>query len=284
MHIIKELRDSMIEELCAIYPENESKSIIDWLFCSITGRDRKDIALEPAGIIDDQTLAALKEKFNDLLKHKPIQYITGIAFFYGIELQVNPSVLIPRPETEELVKWICDDYRKQEGLRILDIGTGSGCIPVAIGKTLYNPHLSAIDISQGALDIAKDNAERHGVEIDFKLMDILEGSLTGQVAEYDVIVSNPPYVRLSEKKAMMPNVLEYEPDQALFVPDDDPLVFYRAIAAFAYLNLGKDGRIYLEINENLGKETMELLSLSGFKEIVIKQDIRGKNRMIRACV
>jgi release factor glutamine methyltransferase len=282
MQGVKELRERMIRDLCEIYPENESRQMVNLLILSVTGWEKEKITIEPGIIVVDSIVDNLLKGFGELLKGKPIQYVTGKAYFYGLELDVNPSVLIPRPETEELVKWIVDDNRTKEGLKILDIGTGSGCILFALGKLLNKPGLTGIDISEGALETASKNAVKFGIPVIFRHFDILKDTGDGSM-KYDIIVSNPPYVREMEKALMNNNVLGYEPHGALFVPDSDPLLFYKAIAGFAKNNLVPGGKLYLEINENLGIETIFLLESEGFMNVTLKRDMRGKDRMIQCC-
>jgi release factor glutamine methyltransferase len=281
---LKDLRDKMISELSLLYPENESASIVNLLFESVAGISRNDISLHPGKIIDTVTVAGLLEKHAELMMHKPIQYVTGHAYFYGTELDVNPFVLIPRSETEELVKWVVDDQFKQEGLNILDIGTGSGCIIVALYHQLNAAKLTGIDISNQALLTASANAEKAGIIADFLQLNILDKKEWGRLEKFDLIVSNPPYVREMEKQVMKPNVLDYEPSVALFVPDDDPLLFYRAIARFSKLKLNPHGKAYLEINEKLAHETIQLFEDEGFSQVTLKNDLHGKERLIRCCL
>jgi release factor glutamine methyltransferase len=273
----------MIRDLNAIYPENESISIVSFLFTSVAGIEIKDFSIDPERQIDEKIKTVLWEKFLELKNYKPVQYVTGRAFFYGMELEVNPSVLIPRPETEELVKWIADNHKADQGLKVLDIGTGSGCIILALGRMLNKPELSAIDISREALVTASVNAEKYGIRVDYRNVDILDDKQWDQLGLYDLIVSNPPYVRESEKSLMQPNVLNYEPSPALFVPDYDPLIFYRAIGGLTRLKLKRNGKVYVEINEALGNETMELFRLAGFSDLLLRKDMQNKDRMIRAC-
>lgn len=270
----------MLVSLSALYPGNEAKSVTDILLSRIAGVSGRDIALDPDLTVDEEIASMVMEKMSELMTFKPVQYVTGIASFYGIELVVDSSVLIPRPETEELVKWVIDENQHREGLEILDIGTGSGCIIIALGKNITGSALSASDISEKVLETAKENAEKNSLHVDFRRVDILhEISLAGGKS-FDIIVSNPPYVRNSEKAFMQRNVLDFEPSRALFVPDDDPLLFYSAIARFAGKYLKKDGKLYLEINENLGNEMLALLSNQGFSDIVLRKDMQGKDRMI----
>ncbi|NTV83827.1 MAG: peptide chain release factor N(5)-glutamine methyltransferase, partial [Bacteroidales bacterium] len=212
---LKELRDKMIHQLKSIFPENESINMVHILFFSVAGIEKKDFSLDPERQIGDKLTKELWEKLNELLDHKPVQYVTGRSAFYDMELEVNPSVLIPRPETEELVKWIADDHKAEQGLKVLDIGTGSGCIILALGRLLNKPELTAIDISREALVTASVNAEKYGIRVDFRQLDILDEKAWDQMGTFDLIVSNPPYVRESEKSLMQPNVLNYEPGQAL---------------------------------------------------------------------
>ena len=282
MDRIKEIRDKMIRDLSTIYPENESINLANWLFSSVAGIEKKDFSLDPDRYIKPGIIAELKIKHGELMLHKPIQYITGTAYFHDLVLKVDPSVLIPRPETEELVKWVANDFKNVSGLKILDIGTGSGCIVLALGRLLSDPVLTAIDISQSALGMASLNAETCSIKVEFIQKDILDEKGWSDMENFDLILSNPPYVREFEKSRMQANVLDYEPHLALFVPDQDPLLFYRAIAKVAQLKLTPSGKLYLEINESLGREIILLLQDEGFTDIMLKKDLQGKDRMIRA--
>jgi release factor glutamine methyltransferase len=199
-----------------------------------------------------------------------------------MKLYVNEQVLIPRPETEELVEWIAQTNKGKAHLRVLDIGTGSGCIPLALYQQLQQPEIHAIDISSGALEVARQNAATQQATIHFHQADILDNANWHVLPVFDCIVSNPPYITLSEKQEMQENVLAHEPHLALFVPDEDPLRFYRAIASFALQHLAPGGQLYFEINEAWGKETAELLTGKGFTNIELKQDLQGKDRMLKA--
>jgi release factor glutamine methyltransferase len=278
---VKELRNNMLSELGKIYTEQECLSMVNLLLYSVAGIEKKDLILDPGRLVDENTKVELLEKLGELMAYKPIQYVTGTAYFYGLELEVNRSVLIPRPETEELVKWVADENQEKPGLKILDIGTGSGCIILALGKLLKNPDLTALDTSGKALQTAGRNAEKCRIHASFNKINILEENEWDQLGIYDLIVSNPPYVRESEKSVMQSNVLDYEPSAALFVPDSDPLIFYRAIAKFSTRHLSDNGRLYMEINENLGEEVRFLLEDKGLSDILIRKDMRGKERMVR---
>src|SRR5688572_8583660 len=223
-------------------------------------------------------------KFNfcvkDLKAHKPIQYILGSTEFYGCRIKVNESVLIPRPETEELVDWIKTGLKGREPKTILDIGTGSGCIAIALKKIFPQSRVTAMDISEKALEVAAENAQRNNARIDFVLRDIL--SSPSSAPPFDLIVSNPPYITLSEKAAMNKNVVEYEPHLALFVSEEDALVFYRAIADLARSILVTGGKLYFEINERMGPAVKKLLGEMDFLNVEVKKDLSGKDRMVRA--
>jgi release factor glutamine methyltransferase len=278
---LKELRDKMVQELGVIYPERECYNLVNSLVFSIAGIEKKDIAVDPGKLIGEDVENLLYQGLHELMGHKPLQYVTGLAYFYGLDLAVNPSVLIPRPETEELVKWIGDDYREKTGLKVLDIGTGSGCIILALGKLLMQPRLTAVDISEHAIRTASGNAGKYGIEVEFIKVNILNENEWNELGTFDIMVSNPPYVRESEKSGMQANVVDYEPPEALFVPDNDPLIFYRAIVQFSRKHLSANGKLYLEINENLGKEAVNLIKNEGYTEIILKKDMHGKDRMIR---
>lgn len=218
-----------------------------------------------------------------LTKYEPIQYIFGKTDFYGFEFEVNPSVLIPRPETEELVELIVRDYPQRKELDILDVGTGSGCIAITLKKLLNKSQLYALDVSEEALKTAKRNAIHNRAPITFFQGDILNPSETADSIEeeFDIIVSNPPYIMEKEKAAMEANVLDYEPSLALFVPDDNPLLYYHRITMFAEQKLKKKGYLYFEINEQMGEQVVNMLRMMEFKSIELIQDLSGKDRFVK---
>ena len=218
-----------------------------------------------------------------LAKYEPLQYIFGKTDFYGFEFEVNPSVLIPRPETEELVELIVRDYPKRKELDILDVGTGSGCIAITLKKLLDKSQVYALDVSEEALKTAKRNAVRNRAPVTFFQGDILAPSVTADSIEeeFDIIVSNPPYIMEKEKADMEPNVLDYEPSLALFVPDDNPLLFYHRITMFAEQKLKKKGYLYFEINEQMGEQVVNMLRMMEFKSIELIQDLSGKDRFVK---
>lgn len=249
--------------------------------------DRIHLVLKPEYVISKTEEQPFFEALSRLRLHEPIQYILGATEFYGLPFEVNKDVLIPRPETEELVSWIVSCHSLQNEvstLRILDIGTGSGCIAVALAKHLTNAQIHAIDFSKKALNVAKQNALLNNVDIDFSEVDILNPStwdLKFSNVEFDIIVSNPPYVRNLEKADMKPNVIDNEPHLALFVDDDNPLQFYKAICEFSKACLKDNGSLYFEINEYLGKGMLTLMKAFEFKSVELKQDIFGKDRMVK---
>lgn len=280
---IKDYKLHFLENLSAIYDEQEIESFFFILLEHYKNLKRIDLALN----IDLEFSEAEIQQWNEtilLLKEEiPIQYIVGNTHFCGLTINVNSNVLIPRPETEELVDWIVNDHQNHsEEINILDIGTGSGCIAIALAKSLKNAQVDAVDISKNALKLAKTNAIQNKVIVNFTLQNILETeNLTNK---YDIIVSNPPYVRQSEKIAIKKNVIENEPHLALFVPDNDALVFYQKIANLAIKSLNENGKLYFEINQYLAEETIEVLKNVGFKNIELRQDIYGNNRMICASI
>jgi release factor glutamine methyltransferase len=264
------------QQLQQLYPKNEAMSLTLWLLEEFLGIKKINILQEK---ILPEIPESLSNAFQELLTGKPIQYITSKAPFYGREFKVSPAVLIPRNETEELVHLIIKE-NKQPQPKILDIGTGSGCIPITLFLEIPNAEIDAIDISEEALEIAKSNAKILNSKVHFHKIDILNDTLPNQ--KWDIIVSNPPYVKASEKALMHKNVLDFEPHLALFVEDEDPLLFYKKITALATQHLSKKGKIYFEINEALGNSTCELLISNGFDQVQLLQDLNGKDRMVTA--
>lgn len=250
----------------------------------VVGLTRMQVQLSKEISLEETQLQKIYSIVNQLQKQQPIQYILGETEFYGLRFLVNENVLIPRQETEELVHWMIQDFKNKTDLQILDIGTGSGCIAVSLAKFLPLAKLHAMDISQHALELASENANRNSVSVLFYKYDILKSNIPAfdEAVLFDCIVSNPPYIRASEAELMNQNVLHFEPHLALFVTDEAPLLFYESIANFAQLYLKRDGAIYFEINEAFGKEVVALLERKAFKEIVLKKDLNGKDRMIKA--
>ncbi len=277
---LKDIQNTFHQELDAIYASEEVDSFFYMLIESYYKVTRLQLAMDSEFAIENKNdiLNAL-----DLLKNqKPIQYILGETEFYGLPFKVNEQTLIPRPETEELVEWVLKYSAKIKQISILDIGTGSGCIAVSLAKYLPNSKVYALDVSNEALNIAKQNAELNNVNVQFVNADILNSETWDfKDLKFDVIVSNPPYIREQEKKFMKPNVLDYEPHLALFVKDKNPLRFYEAITRFAVDNLEENGMLFFEINEYLGNQMIQLLNDNNFNNIRLKQDMFKKDRMIK---
>lgn len=232
--------------------------------------------------VDEDTMGTLRTMAERIANGEPLQYVTGKAEFCGMSFKVNSNVLIPRPETEELVEWIVDVAKRKEGrVRVLDIGTGSGCIAVSIAKNVGTAQVDAWDVSEGALRTARENAASNGVDVRFERVDVLSFDGKTSNEKYDIIVSNPPYICKSEAKDMERNVLEHEPHIALFVDDDDPLLFYRCIADIGNHLLNDGGLLFYEINRQYGAETIAMLQASGYSNIVIRQDQFGNDRMAK---
>ena len=286
---IKQYRSHFIQELTPIYDAGEAESFFYLILEEQQHLKRIDLALNPDLTISDEAVQQWNSILEQLKKEIPIQYILGKTSFYGLDFEVNSTVLIPRPETEELVEWIIESQKpkaKSHKLKILDIGTGSGCIAISLAKNISNSQVFAIDVSEKALATAKKNAQINGVNVTFLEKNILEvvtlNAVEGLEAQFDIIVSNPPYVRELEKQEIKKNVLDNEPHLALFVADDDALIFYRKIAELAQKNLSQDGQLFFEINQYLGKETVDLLEKMNFKNIELRKDIFGNDRMIKA--
>lgn len=277
---LSDLLDSFQDELKTLYSPDEIEYIFFWLAEKIldTPEYKLKLALnEDWDKVDDFKLD-FDLKLGELKSHRPIQYVIGETEFYGLKFFVNENVLIPRPETEELIEWILQDYPNFTG-RILDIGTGSGCIPITLKTKLTEAEIHALDFSTDALKMAEINAGYHQTDIQFHPIDFLNFE-ANSLPKFDLIVSNPPYIANFEKDSMNENVLAYEPHSALFVPDHDPLVFYRKIAEFAQTNLNTNGEVYVEINQELGSETKDLFS-TYFQNVEIKKDISQNDRMIK---
>lgn len=277
---IKEIFSYIIHSLKGIYEEREAQSIAFLLIAFLYQMKRHDIVLNKEIIDNQYNKKKLDALIYRLQQYEPIQYVLGEAHFYGLNLIVTRAVLIPRPETEELVHLIIQENKHIPSLSILDIGTGSGCIPIALGKYLKNAQLHAVDISPEALLVAQKNAQRNEVPIMFHQLDVLSSNLN-LLPSFDIIVSNPPYVREIEKEKMQANVLDYEPVQALFVPDNHPLLFYERIALLASKKLKRGGKLYFEINENFGTQVADLLLSLHFQGIKVFKDLQGKDRIVK---
>ena len=284
--VLKEILNVFHKELDTIYGNNEVDSFFNILIDYYLNLKRITLVMQPEYTISKEEEQPLFEALSRLKLEEPIQYILGETEFFGLVFKVNQNTLIPRPETEELVQWIIEDYKDNlEQIKILDIGTGTGCIPISLAKSLPKAKVKALDISTKALEVAKQNAELNAVEVDFIELNILETchtELDSASQKFDVIVSNPPYVRELEKAEMKGNGLKHEPELALFVDNTNPLIFYKAITEFATHNLKAGGTLYFEINQYLGSEMIQLLEDFNFKDIELKKDMFGNNRMIKA--
>ena len=277
MHpIVNEIRDALREN----YPDTEALALAKMLLVEVFGFSTLELYGGKDKEISGKHRDVLDEMIRRLKKNEPIQYIIGIETFGGLTFEVNQNVLIPRPETRELVEWIAEDCQLEDPCKILDIGTGSGCIAISLAKLLEQVEVEAWDVSEGALQVARRNAERNQVDVLFRKMDVLGDVPEGML--YDVIVSNPPYIAEKEKSQMEHNVLDWEPSIALFVPDEDPLLFYRRLAQLGGSMLKKGGSLYYEINQAYGQETMEMLASMGYQSIELRKDAWGNDRMVKA--
>ena len=276
-----ELREYIHHKLEILYPKSEINAFY-FILLEYYGKYSKATILANSDTLLNEDIAQpILQAIRELQTAKPIQYILGETELFSNRFFVNENVLIPRPETEELVDWVLQEYPdKSEKIKILDVGTGSGCIAISLAKALPNAVVTAIDVSEGALKVAKRNAELNSVVTYFLQQDILQ--IETLPDKYDIIISNPPYVRELEKKEIHHNVLEYEPHLALFVPDNNPLLFYDKIATLAQQSLNPNRSLFFEINQYLGQEMQTLLEQKHFTEITLRQDLFGKDRMIKA--
>ena len=282
---IKEYRSQFIQELLSTYDEGEAESFFYLILEDKHQLKRIDLALDPELVFLEDEMALWNSILEQLKLEIPIQYLLGRTSFYGLDFEVNENVLIPRPETEELVEWVIQSSKSEVGnkkLKVLDIGTGSGCIAISLAKNVPNAEVYAIDVSEKALATAKRNATLNQVNVTFIIQNILETEDLNQ--QFDIIISNPPYVRNLEKQEIKKNVLDNEPHLALFVEDDDALIFYKKIAALAQKNLSDNGQLFFEINQYLGKDMFELLEKLKFKGIELRKDIYGNDRMMRGAI
>ncbi|MBD0369157.1 MAG: peptide chain release factor N(5)-glutamine methyltransferase, partial [Flavisolibacter sp.] len=292
---IREAEQWLRQQLLSIYEQSEAAIIADWVMEHLTGCTRSQRAVLEESLTIHQ-LHHLTEIFQRLQQHEPIQYILNEAHFYGMKLFVNNSVLIPRPETEELIEWIIEEARaagkdvfhrgvteadETKKLKILDVGTGSGCIALALKKAMPKAEVWGCDVSEEALNVARRNGSALNIRVDFQGMNFLNVAERKLLPTVDTVVSNPPYVPQKDKATMQPNVVQHEPHVALFVPDDDALVFYKALAQFGKERLYENGNIYCEIHEDLGKEVIDLFKREGYKNAELRKDRQGKDRMVR---
>jgi release factor glutamine methyltransferase len=282
---IDEAREEIIKNIGNIYEQSEANNIAELLIESITKLPRSERIIRRNEALSNAQKNLLHSSIFRLQKHEPIQYTINEAWFAGMRFYIDRNVLIPRPETEELVEWIVEEYKphrdQNSEFKILDVGTGSGCIAITLKNKLPMAEVWACDISDQALNIARINADALHATIDLVPLNFLEAGQRKQLPGVDVIVSNPPYVPQNEKAEMKKNVVQYEPSTALFVTDDDRLIFYKAIAEFGREKLNKGGRIYAEIHENLGELVKNFFLSNGYHSVELKKDLQGKDRMIK---
>ncbi|MBS1567430.1 MAG: peptide chain release factor N(5)-glutamine methyltransferase [Bacteroidetes bacterium] len=272
----------LVLQLSGVYDEREAKNIADWVMEHLTGLTRIDRVIHKDKSLSNKEKKTLAGYTRDLLAHKPVQYILHEAWFYGMKLYVDENVLIPRPETEELVDWVVAEARERGNPAILDIGTGSGCIALGLKKGLPGASVTACDISAGALSVAQRNAGTQQLDIAFGQLDFLSEKGRSELPLFDIVVSNPPYIPIRDKTSMAANVLDYEPHLALFVENNDPLLYYKVIAEFAHTHLSKEGAIYLEIYEGAGATVTSLFQQAGFANTSLRKDLQERDRMIKA--
>lgn len=278
-------------ELKVLYEPSEIENISDWLLEHFTNITKSQLLRQPDMHVNQSCIIYFCNALEELKKGVPVQYVIGTVDFYQLKLKVNPSVLIPRPETEQLVDIIIQENKERKGLKILDIGTGSGCIAISLAKNLEGSMITAIDISKDALIVAKENAKNNGIfeskwqerhnNIEFLELNFLEENYFIE-KEFDIIVSNPPYIVVSEKEKMDKNVVDFEPHKALFVPDNNPFIFYENIMSMATNHLKIKGLVYVEINEKMSEETAKIFQLDSFSSVILLKDMFGKNRFIKA--
>lgn len=267
-------------ELTGLYADTEIRSFTYMLISRLTGFSHTEIIVNKNTIFSDEQVTLLDRFIEKLKKYTPIQYILGECDFMGMKFMVNEAVLIPRPETEELVEWIMESTKNDRSVAVLDIGTGSGCIAIALKNQFADAEVTAYDISSAALDVARKNAELNGLSVHFEQFDVLEVDKSATL--WDIIVSNPPYIPENEKSEILPNVLNFEPHVALFVPENDPLLFYRHIIKLAQDHLKPQGQLFFEIHRDRGRQVVSLLAAAGFVDIELRKDLSGNYRMIRA--
>lgn len=276
---VNELYRNFLQQLRHIYEQSEAANICTILFEQLAGVTRSAIIKDPAFVLDEKVTLKLQEALEDLKTHKPIQYVLGEAWFYHMKLKVSPAVLIPRPETEELVDLAIKHLKDFPATNLIDIGTGSGCIPIAIKKNIPGVEITAVDLSNDALIIASENAAQQKTPINFKELDFLDEKNWTSFPTFDVIISNPPYIPANEKELLDKNVTAFEPHTALFVTNEQPLIFYEKIAAFGKEHLSVHGKIFMEVHEHFAKNVASLFG-DEYYTAEIKHDLQGKERML----
>ena len=280
---IDEINRQFKNQLNSIYSLNEIQQLLFMVYESVLNFTKIEVLTNTVQVIEEDKYNSIINIKERLISNEPIQYILGEADFFDLKFKVDSSVLIPRPETEEIVQWVIDSCDKKDA-KILDMGTGSGCIAVSLAKNIIGSQVSAVDISKKALEIAQYNTHLNNTAVKFIHYDILKDNFDKLPQLVDVLISNPPYIKNSERTLMKHNVLDFEPNIALFVSDDDPLIFYREIAKLGRNILKLEGILFFEINESLGDEMVEMVKLLGYNKIELREDINGKKRMLRARV
>ena len=279
-----EARTVLTKELKNVYDSDELKNIIDLVIEFVTSLPRMEQVKAKKNYLTCEQLESIDTITERLKRNEPVQYVLGEAWFDGMKFKVNKNVLIPRPETEELVDWIVKEavINNQRAVSILDVGTGSGCIPITIKRKLPAANVSAIDVCSEALFTATENAMELNAEVNFVLLDFLDEEKWTELGQYDIIISNPPYIRQSELSTMHEKVKEFEPHLALFVPDNDALLFYKKLSSFSLKHLAPGGILFVEINEALGEQVGDMFRAAGFGKIELRKDMQGKDRMVSA--
>lgn len=282
---IQQASRQLVTRLSHLYEKREAGNIAELVMENITGWKRINRLLNKQHVLPAAQINLLEQYTTQLLQHRPVQYVLGEAWFYGMKLHVDEHVLIPRPETEELVDWAVHDIvsgeRRNDKISLFDVGTGSGCIAMALKKELPLACVYACDVSKEALQVAGKNALLNDLQISFLECDFLQQEQWNRLPDVDVLISNPPYIPLADQAAMHLNVLQYEPRLALFVHDDDPLIFYKAIARFVQTRLCSTGSVYMEIHEGMAASVTEMFRIYGFENAICKQDLQGKDRMLK---
>jgi release factor glutamine methyltransferase len=280
---LQQAQQEMLSRLRPLYEDREAVTITDWVMEKITGWKKIDRIIHKNMSLSQEGLELFRLYAMELENHRPVQYVLQEAWFSGFKFYVDEQVLIPRPETEELVEWVVAELNSLSGENaILDVGTGSGCIAVALKRQLPEAHVYACDLSPGALAIAERNAVSNRAPIHFHQLDFLDSSQWNELPPVQTLISNPPYIPLGEKETMAPHVIGFEPHLALFVEDGDPLIFYRALARFALIKLPPGGQVFAEIHEGLGEEVKQHFQQNGFQSVILRKDMQGKNRMVKA--
>ena len=275
----QQAQKELITQLIPLYGDREAAVIADWTMENLSGWKKIDRLLHRSAPLSPQTLNTYQKYTRELLAHRPVQYVLHESWFAGMKLYVDENVLIPRPETEELVDWILSSHPTNN---ILDVGTGSGCIALALAKNLPSAKIHACDISPNALAVARRNATTQNLPLTLHQLDFLDPKSWETLPPIDCLVSNPPYIPIREKAEMAAHVIDFEPNQALFVPDNDALVFYRALSRFAQQRLPKGGQLFVEIYEEMGLQVQQLFREAGLTDVTLRQDFQGKDRMVKA--